>query len=268
MNHKLSPDVSFDGRMTMRTKSYLCAVAAMLAASGTLPAQTKFNEARTTLEKWVETRQLISKEKGEWQTDRQSLLDQIALLEKEQQLLTDQIAKAEATATQVDKERQRLVEENEGLSVAATAIRTSLVQLEKRVLALYKSFPPPLRERIDPLYKRVPTTSVVHLSLGERMQNVIGILSEVDKFNSAITVVNEVKKAADGKEVSVRTIYLGLGAAFYVDKTGQIAGVGAPGAEDWQWTARNDLSPKIAKLIYIYENAAAAEFVSMPISVK
>ncbi len=231
--------------------------------------QTRFAEARTTLEKWVETRQLISKESAEWQTDKQNMLDRIALLEKEQQLLTEQIAKAEATATQVDKERQKLVEENDALTVAAGAIRTSLAQLEKRVLAAYKSFPDPLRERIDPLYRRIPATpATARLSLGERMQNVIGILSEVDKFNSAITVVSEIKKADDGKEVAVRTMYLGLGAAYYVDKSGGIAGVGAPGEDGWRWTPRNDLAAKIAKLIYIYENASAAEFVQVPVTIQ
>jgi cation transport regulator ChaB len=236
----------------------------------TLSAQTnKFAEARTTLEKWVETRQLISKESAEWQTDKQNMLDRIGLLEKEQQLLTEQIAKAEATATQVDKERQKLVEENEALSVAAAAIRNSLAQLEKRLLSQYKSYPDPLRERIEPLYKRVPTSPAsARLTLGERMQNIIGILSEVDKFNSAVTVVNEIRKTDAGKEVAVRTMYLGLGAAYYVDKSGTIGGMGAPGDDGWQWTARNDLAPKIARLIYIYENASAAEFIPLPVSIK
>jgi hypothetical protein len=155
------------------------------------------------------------------------------------------------------------------LTLAAGAIRNSLAQLEKRVLGQYKSFPDPLRERIEPLYKRVPTTpAAARLSLGERMQNIIGILSEVDKFNSAVTVVSEIKKADDGKEVAVRTMYLGLGAAYYVDKSGTTAGVGVPGDDGWQWTARNDLAPKIAKLIYIYENASAAEFVPLPVTIK
>jgi hypothetical protein len=241
------------------------AVGVCLCAS----AETKFTETRSVLEKWVETRQLIASTQAEWAAEKQNLQQMIELLERENKLLDEQIAKAEATTTQADKERQQLLEENEALAAAAAAIRPVVANLEKQLLELSKAFPPPLMERIEPLFKRIPTNpALTRLGLGERMQNIIGILSEADKFNNVITLVSEVKQSPTGRDVQVRTIYLGLGAAFFTDKSGQFAGVGVPTAEGWQWTPRPELAPKIAKAIFIYENAAAAEFVPLPVQIK
>ena len=253
----------------VRTIIPLLVAAIALSRTSVAQSQTKFDEARTALDKWVETRQLISKEKADWQTEKETLQETVGLLEKENQLLDEQITKLETTTTQADKERDRLIEENQALSTAAATIRTTVAQLEKRVLELSKSFPPPLMERIEPLFKRIPNNpATTRLSLGERMQNIIGILSETDKFNGNITLVTELKKDPSGAEISVKTVYLGLGAAFFVDHAGRFAGVGVATHDGWTWTPANELAPRIAKVIFVYENAAAAEFVQMPITIK
>lgn len=235
----------------------------------TANAQNKFREARSVLDKLVETRELISKERTDWAVDKESMQQQIDLLQKEKQLLDEQIAKAEATSTQADKERQRLIEENEALAKASDEIKPTIALLEKRVLELAKVFPPPLTERVEPLFKRIPANPAnTRLSLGERMQNVVGILSEVDKFNGVITVVSELKTNPAGADIQVRTIYLGLGAAYYTDKSGNFAGVGTPTLEGWEWTPRPELAEKIARVIYVYENASAATFVNLPVTIK
>lgn len=253
----------------MNRKRILLIVAVYTCAAAGTHAQTKFAEARTALDKWVETRQLISKEKSEWEMDKQTLEQQVNLLEKENQLLDEQIAKAEATTTQADKEKQKLIEDNEALSVASTAMSVTVAQLEKRLLEIVKAFPPPLMERIEPLYRRVPTKPEnVRLSVSERMQNVIGIISEVDKFNNAITVVSEVKKNGQGVDVQVKTIYLGLAAGYFADKAQSFAGVGTPGGDGWQWTPQNNSAASIGRAIHVYENAAAAVFVELPVTIK
>jgi hypothetical protein len=243
----------------------MCAV--VIAASAAF-AETKFSEARSVLDKWVETRQLLSREKAEWDVDKAALQQQAALMQKELELISEQIAKVEATSTQADKERKQLVEDRAQLEKASVTIHDSVVEMERRVVELAKSFPAPLMERIEPLFKRIPknpaTTSV---GLGERMQNVIGILSEVDKFNGNITVVPELRKSPAGDDVQVKTIYLGLGSAFFVDKAEKFAGVGVPGPDGWKWEPRNELAGKVARSIYIYENAAAAVFVELPVTI-
>ena len=67
------------------------------------------------------------------------------------------------------------------------------------------------------------------------MQNVVAMLNEADRFNSAITLTVELRKDAEGKERQVQTIYLGLGQAYFADEKGTIAGTGVPGANGWAW---------------------------------
>jgi hypothetical protein len=238
-----------------------------MAVSGAL-AQTKFSEARTALEKWVEARQLIAKEKADWELNKDAMQQSISLLERESKLLDEQTAKAEATSTEADKERQKLVEERESLAAASETAKILVADLEKQLLRAARAFPPPLKERIEPLFRRIPENpATARSSLGERMQNVVGILSEVDKFNSSVSVTSEVRKNPAGAEVEVKTLYLGLAVAYFADRTGKFAGYGVPGADGWQWTERSELGPKVQQAIVIYENNAKAAFVSLPVEI-
>jgi transposase-like protein len=253
----------------MYSKMIFSMVVAVLIGGGTALAQSKFDETRVTLEKWVETRQLIERRRGEWQTDKDALQQSVALLKKEVALLDEQIARAQATATQADKDRAKLEEENEQLSAAAAEMEKAVTDLERDVLEVSKAFPAPLMEKIEPLFKRIPRDSATaRLSAAQRMQNVVGILAEAGKFDAAIHVASELRRNPAGADVQVRTVYLGLARAYFVDRSGQFAGVGVPGGDGWQWTPQNELAGKISKVIHIYENNSAAEFVSLPMEVK
>ena len=100
------------------------------------------------------------------------------------------------------------------------------------------------------------------------MQNIVAMLNEADRFNSAISMAIEFRKDAGGKERQVQVVYLGLGQAYFVDQNNTIAGTGLPGLEGWVWSLNNDLATKIRKVIDIYENRRPAEFVSVPVEIK
>ena len=100
------------------------------------------------------------------------------------------------------------------------------------------------------------------------MQNVVAMLNEADRFNSAITLAIEVRKDAEGKDRQVQALYLGLGHAYYADQGGSFAGVGVPGAEGWMWEVKPELGSTIRKVIDIYENERSAEFVPVPVNIK
>jgi hypothetical protein len=100
------------------------------------------------------------------------------------------------------------------------------------------------------------------------MQNVVAMLNEADRFNSAITLAIEVRKDAEGKDRQVQALYLGLGHAYYADQGGSFAGVGVPGAEGWTWTVNAELGKTIRKVIDIYENEDGAKFVPVPVNIQ
>lgn len=244
-------------------------VVLLLSTASALVAEPRLTEARTTLEQWVQTRQLISQTRTDWQADKDLLEQTAALYERELKTLAEQRGRVSTNHTQVEIERAAALKEQAELEGAAAKVRERVVALEQRVSALVPSFPAPLAEKVQPLLARIPADPSAARPTGlERMQNLVGLINEVDKFNAAVTVVSQVKKNPAGAEVQVETIYLGLAQAFFVDKAGEYAGVGVPGATGWQWTAKPELAGRVQKAIAIYQNAVPAAFVSLPVTLQ
>ena len=243
--------------------------AAGLQVSFTAHADSTVTETRSTLEKWVEMRQLISKTKSDWQADKDTLEQTIQLFERELKSIATQMGNVSTNRTQVDVEREKAQAQQKDLTEAVERVKTLVGALETKVMALAPAFPPPLTEKIQPLLKRIPVDDAdTRISGPERMQNIVGILNEVDKFNAAVTVVSEIQKSPSGAEVQVETIYVGLGQAYFVDKAGDYAGVGIPTLQGWQWKEQKELAGKIQKSLAMYRNAAPAAFVSLPVQIR
>jgi hypothetical protein len=248
----------------------VCLMLLLVFAGGALArAETSLTETRSTLEKWVESRQLISQTRAGWQTEKETIDQTIQLFERELKSLNEQLSTVSTNSTQVESERTVALAEQTELVNAADALKRVATGLEQKLTVLAPLFPQPLAEKIQPLLKRIPADpAVTKMSGVERMQNLVGILNEVDKFNSAVTVVSEIQKSPSGAEVQVETIYLGLAQAYFVDKSGAYSGIGLPGTKGWEWTARNELATKIQKSIAIYKNAEPAAFVNLPVQIK
>jgi len=237
----------------------------VLATAGASLASAQIGETRSTLEKWVETRQIISQEKADWKVERSILGDTITLLSNEMERLKSALAELEVSATAADEERTTLNQEKDRLSGASAVIESNIAQLETQMKAIVKTLPQPLVERIKPLIRRLPEDSAdTSLSIGERVQNIVGILSQADKFNTTITQTSESREINDGKTVEVRTLYWGLAAAYYVDASGQYAGYGYPTAEGWEWPRLDDAGATIRTLIDVYEGSGEIQFVPLP----
>jgi hypothetical protein len=243
-----------------RALTFLIALAWLSSAS----AEAPLKEARSTLEKWVEGRQLISKAKGDWQTDKETLQQTVQLFDRELKLVEEQMTKVSTNSAQVDKERMEAEAlkkaSNEGLDHA----RQFAAEFEGKVKSLLAQAPAPLQEIVKPLVNRMPEDPNTKMSAAERLQVIVGVLNELDKFNNAISVFSEKRKNAHGEEVAVETLYVGLGAAYFVNETGDFAGTGAPGQSGWEWAIKPDLAPSIREALRIYRNERPARFVSLP----
>jgi hypothetical protein len=101
----------------------------------------------------------------------------------------------------------------------------------------------------------------------ERLQTIVGILNEVEKFGSVISVESELQKTSDGKEIEVKTLYVGLGQAYFVDKTGDFAGVGVAKLSGWEWSEASELGKAIQHAIEVYEGSQPPSFDGLPMTV-
>lgn len=231
--------------------------------------QSGVDGVRAALEKWVETRKVISQEQRDWALGREMLNERIELVQQEIDSLKAKIADAEESIGEADKKRVDLVDENEKMKAASAALKETVLSLETGTKGLLNRLPDPIRERIRPLSQRIPEhPEDTNLSLAERFQNIIGILNEVNKFNREITVTSEVRELADGTTAEVTALYVGIGQAYYVSGDGKAAGIGTPSADGWAWRPDNDIAPQIAEAVAILKNEQVAAFVQLPVEIR
>src|SRR5262245_45764332 len=73
------------------------------------------DETRLTMDKWIETQQIISKERKEWQQGKEILQGRVELVKNEVASLTEKIAQAQTAVAEANKKREELDAENERL---------------------------------------------------------------------------------------------------------------------------------------------------------
>jgi hypothetical protein len=246
-----------------------CLVVSALFAAGA-SAQDRVDDFRAKLEKWVQTRQITSAEKSEWDVERQFLRATRDLLKREKKALEAEIAELEESNTASDEERRDLLLERGEFQRANRALEERIRGMEEEVLALVPQLPEPLQKKLEPLLVQIPEDpEVASPPLGQRLMNVLGVLAQADKFNSTVTFVGETRAVDGDQKVQVRTLYWGLGAAIYVDARGETAGIGYPTPTGWEFTNAPDLADDAGRLLDIYEgNVDTIEFVALPVDLQ
>lgn len=238
-------------------------------AGGSVRAESIVNEARSTLEKWVETRQLISKTRADWQSDKETLEQTAALYERELKAIEEQMSKVSTNNTQVAKEMQEAAVLQKTSGEALDEARHFATDMESHVKKFVPQLPVPMQEILKPTLAKLPADSTnTKMLAAERVQVLVGVLNELDKFNNAVNLFNEKRKNPSGDEVAVQTVYIGLGAAYYVNEAGDFSGSGAPGASGWEWSINNDIAAQVQEVVKIYRNERTARFVTLPAAVK
>lgn len=248
----------------------ICAVCFLssVAISGD-KSTDNIEDTRATLEKWVETRRIISQEKRDLVLAKEMLNERIELVQREIESLRGKISEAEKSISDADKKRAKLVEENDKLKNTSDIFKGIVTKIEARINGLIKRLPDPVRDRVKLLSKSLPEDpNKTQLSLAQRFMNVIGILNEVNKFNYEITLTSEVLTLADGNTAEVTAIYFGLGQAYYIGANGKVAGVGRPAEDGWKWEPANDAAASIAEAVAILKNEKAANFVPLPVKIQ
>jgi hypothetical protein len=226
-------------------------------------------ESRSVIEKWVEMRQLISKTRSDWQTDKDTLEQTVALYERELKSIDDQMTKISTNNTQVMKEMAEAEMLKQSSNKARARAAQFVGEFEAKLKKVASQLPSPLQDIVKKDMARIPADSAnTRMLAAERLQVCVGVLNEIDKFNNALNVFNEKRKNGKGEEVAVQAMYVGLGAGYFVNDTADFAGIGAPGAKGWDWTNRPELAPKVQQAIKIYRNEQTAQFVALPVAVK
>jgi DNA anti-recombination protein RmuC len=259
----------------MRMALRVLAAAPLLLAGVALPAASPeevastIDSTRATLARWLQTQQAIARERSDWQTGREVLQQRIALLGKEIATVEERIEQTRRGLEEAERKRGEITAQVDSLRATGAVLAEALGSLEEGTRRLTATLPDPLRERIRPLSQRLPEDPPRNqASLGERYQNVIGILNEVNKFNRDISVTSEIRSLPGGVKTEVQALYIGLAQAYYVTARGDAAGVGRPAPEGWRWTPADELADEVSEAIGILQSGQAPTYVPLPVEIK
>ena len=242
----------------------LCASAALSADDDAVDV----GRTRTAMEQITANRRLISQERRDFALAREMLTQRVALMDGEIASARAKVDEARKSIEQARGKQAEMVAESRTLKEASDTLNERVTVLENRTRALLVRLPAPLADRVKPLSQRIPDDPrATKLTVGERFQNVIGILDLVNKFNGEITVTSELRQRSNGTSVEVTAAYIGIGYAFYASADRLVAGYGAPSPEGWVWTEANDAAARIAQAIAILNNEQPASFVQLPVTI-
>jgi len=266
--------------MNRKSKLVLAAAIGLLASGGAVsigqgagdaekkPASASLEETRLKMGKWIETQQIISKERNDWQQGKEILVGRIDLVKKEIATLEEKIQQTETGISESSKKKEELAVENDQLKAAVAQLTDAVAGMEGEVRRLAKSLPEPIQTKLQPLLQRIPEDAAkVRVSASERFQNVLGILNEVNKANTEITVNYEVRTLADGKPSEVKVVYVGLAQAYYVSARGE-AGIGRPSADGWKWEPSKAVADDVLVTLEILEGKHSPAFVPLPVKLQ
>src|SRR5688572_1505135 len=244
--------------------------AAIAAAHAASPeGSSNLESTRAALTKWVETQEIIAHEKKDWQQGKELLTSRIEVVGKEIEMVEAQLATARGERGEADQAHSAVRSELRAIQDTTGRLNGHLVELESRARHLFESLAAVRTEKIKPLYDRMPAdaAAAARVTMAERFQNVLGILGEINRLNTEITVATEIRPLSDGKPSQVKTIYLGLGQAYYVSAGGE-TGVGRPSEKGWVWEPTPGLATQINDVLEVIQNKASPHFVPLPVILK
>ena len=237
---------------------------ATLAIADEPPAATSTLEGLVA--KWVELRRALTEEAENWEEQRAQLEQERVLLSKAKETLEEEIAARGEEQRSAEAERTRLFERKQVLQASLNSCVPALRRAESDLGGWRSLWPPslltpPLRKAFDQLQK------ASEQSVTRRLQVVLSLYGEIERLQYGVHVVKEVLQTSPGRSREMDVIYLGLAQGFAVSVDNQMAGIGRPTANDWEWEWRSEIAAEVRKAIAFYRHEKTADFVHLPLRV-
>jgi hypothetical protein len=227
---------------------------------------------RNSVREWIETMREIQKEEDSWEKDREVLQGYKEGLQQEIEDLKEQIARAKTERDSAGKEDLDKVARSEAYAKAKDALASELREIEQGVVSRLPLMPaaltsePKVAQMIDEVKKDSSLNGeAARQGIAKRLNNVLNLLSEVEKFQQAVHLRDELHQAPDGRKYNMKVVYFGIAAAYAVNEAGDFALVGTPGETGWTFAERNDLATRIQELVGVTTGDIDAKFIPLPI---
>ncbi|WP_353568331.1 DUF3450 family protein [Haloferula sargassicola] len=229
-------------------------------------------ELKESVRKWIETMREIQTEETSWERDKELLEGQRESLDSEISDLEARLKSAREEKATADQESVEEVAKRDALVKADEELAGKVRELESALVGQLPGFPPPLAEdpRVAELIEQVRkdaalTGEEAQKGQTKRLNNVLNLLTEAEKWQQAVHLREELHSTDDGRKFNMQVVYFGLGCAYAVNEAGDYALVGTPGEAGWHFDPHNELAPKIQEMVDVLNGDAEAKFVTLPI---
>lgn len=218
-------------------------------------------EIETLSLQWTSLERQRNLLESNWRDEQPVLEQQLALLEREREALSDFLEQTETAQDNVEERRLEILGQQSVLEQRQASLEQELEATVIQVQNLYRQLPPPMLSAWE---ERLPELQAEFLTTSERLQVLLEMLGDLDDFDRRLSLHEEVMTLQDGQEHLVSQVYLGLSHGWYVSANGLYAGAGHPGVNEWRWQSSNE-PETISRVIAILERRRNAEFVALSI---
>lgn len=240
-----------------------------LGAAGLLlssHASEELDTLKKSTERWIEVRSRLSKDRSDWENEKQLLRATIDTLTSTRNALKENVEILEMETKSLTEKIQESQDAVETYEATNDIILQAIGGYETRVKELARWLPSPLLDEINPLLRKIPSAADHTVPAPNRLQNVVAIATLIDEFNNDLTLTHTIKTLDNGEVIDVRVLYWGLATAYASNANGDRAWIVKPAADEWQWVAVTDNALAIKQLFEVYDKTIDPVAVEVPYS--
>jgi len=255
-------------------------LAAVMVGQGTQANPGKGEDLRSIISDWVDTMHKSTEAEARWARDEVVLKANLEGLRAELSQIRSETKVVQNRLNSAGKVSVEKLEQKEEFDAARKALEEGLVPLEKEALdavplvpEFFRAESQKLSTAIETLEKQErrmknPDDGKKPVTLNGRLSAVVTFLTEMERFNQA-RWIKDISQEVDGKEMSLKAVYFGLGAAYASNKSGSVAMVGRPGLEGWVFERilDPDHAMNAKTLIDVATESGVTEIVALPIQI-
>ena len=231
-----------------------------------MPLGAQVKETHKIVEEWVQTKLLISEESTKWQSEKAALTDLEDALTREVEELDKSLKTFQNEETTIEEERSKLTARKEEAEDSTRKLFEELEDLRAEIDSIMQILPAPLSEKLAPFREKLGEPGEEpDLPLRKRLEIAVSILQSVHLFNRSVTMERIEFTLEDDKSREFLVLYFGLGAAYFVNESGTIAGYGEPGTDGWEWTRDDSLASEVSAGVDLMKNRALPRFLELPL---
>ncbi len=216
------------------------------------------------VEQWLAIERQTAAIEQSWQQQKPLLTQRKALMQDEIQQLETRLAQKHDGDSEVDQQREALLEEQSAIELEQQHFAEALAQLESRLKDLQALIPPPVANQ----WEQEAAELTADAEPSQRLKVALAQLGSLLDFDQRISVHQMPITTPAADTVVVKQFYLGSALAWFLSPDGSYAGTGQSLDGQWQWQFEPDINADaIADAIAVYDKTRTPTLVSLPVTV-